>query len=42
MRQFFKVAEANKFMYMEALFWKSKRDAFEIENGYGSYTEKYV
>nr|CAH7723460.1 unnamed protein product [Callosobruchus chinensis] len=40
MRQFFKVAETNKKVFVEALFWKSKKDAYELESGYGSYNEK--
>ncbi|CAH1993708.1 unnamed protein product [Acanthoscelides obtectus] len=40
MRQFFKVAEENNKVFVEALFWKSKKDAYEIESGYGSYNEK--
>nr|CAI5869091.1 unnamed protein product [Callosobruchus analis] len=40
MRQFFKVAETNKKVFVEALFWKSKKDAYELESGYGSYSEK--
>lgn len=40
MRQFFKLQEKNKKLFMEALFWKSKRDAFEIENDYESFNEK--
>lgn len=35
-RQFIKVAEKNKHVYMEALFWKNKTIAYEIEEGYGS------
>ncbi|XP_018561954.1 protein timeless homolog [Anoplophora glabripennis] len=38
-RQFLKVAETNKMVFMEALFWKSTRDAYEIEQGYGSYRQ---
>ncbi|CAH0554108.1 unnamed protein product [Brassicogethes aeneus] len=40
MRQFFKVAEINNKVYMESLFWKSSRTAYDIEQGYGSYQEK--
>lgn len=39
-RQFLKVAEKNPKVFMEALFWKSSRDAFDVEEGYGSYQEK--
>ncbi|KAJ8921930.1 hypothetical protein NQ315_008564, partial [Exocentrus adspersus] len=39
-RQFFKVAEVNKKVYMEALFWKSSRDAYDIEYGYGTYQQQ--
>lgn len=42
MRQFVKVGENNPKVFMEALFWKSSRDAFDIEHGYGSYKEKCV
>ncbi|XP_063230357.1 protein timeless homolog isoform X2 [Bacillus rossius redtenbacheri] len=38
LQKFAQVAEKNKKVFMELLFWKSSRDAFEIENGYGSYS----
>ncbi|KAK4881785.1 hypothetical protein RN001_005104, partial [Aquatica leii] len=40
LRQFFKVAATNPKVFMEALFWKSSKDAYDIEEGYGSYQEK--
>ncbi|XP_045461506.1 protein timeless homolog isoform X2 [Harmonia axyridis] len=40
LRQFFKAAETNKKIFMEALFWKSSKDAYDVEYGYGSYQEK--
>lgn len=33
-RQFIKVSETNKKVFMEALFWKSSGECCEIENGY--------
>ncbi|XP_069688768.1 protein timeless homolog [Periplaneta americana] len=39
-RQFTEVAKVNGKVYMELLFWKTARDAFDIEQGYGSYQEK--
>ncbi|KAL3279151.1 hypothetical protein HHI36_016665 [Cryptolaemus montrouzieri] len=39
LRQFFKLAETNKKIFMEALFWKSTKDAYDVEHGYGSYLE---
>ncbi|KAK9879043.1 hypothetical protein WA026_003849 [Henosepilachna vigintioctopunctata] len=40
LRQFFKIAQENKKIYLETLFWKSTKDAFDVEHGYGSYQEK--
>uniref|UniRef100_A0A1Y1K941 Timeless N-terminal domain-containing protein n=1 Tax=Photinus pyralis TaxID=7054 RepID=A0A1Y1K941_PHOPY len=40
LRQFFKLTEKNPKVFMETLFWKSSRDAFDIEEGYGSYHEQ--
>lgn len=37
MRQFFKIAEINPKIYMEVLFWKSCKEAVDIEQGYGTY-----
>lgn len=42
MRQFFEVQKTNKKIFMETLFWKSKREAFEIEQGYEGFSEKWV
>ncbi|KAJ9574814.1 hypothetical protein L9F63_008013, partial [Diploptera punctata] len=39
-RKFTEVAQKNGKVYMELLFWKTMRDAYEIEEGYGSYQEK--
>lgn len=39
-RQFFMVARANPKVYLEALFWKSSKDAYDIVHGYGSYHQK--
>ncbi|XP_065170446.1 protein timeless homolog isoform X2 [Atheta coriaria] len=39
-RQFFHVAQTNANVYMEALFWKSAREAIDIEDGYSSYNDK--
>lgn len=36
-RQFVEVAEKNKKVFMEMLFWKGHREASEIVDGYGSY-----
>ncbi|KAJ3665891.1 hypothetical protein Zmor_001356 [Zophobas morio] len=35
-RQFIKVTEVNKKVYMESLFFKNRGEAYEIEYGYGS------
>lgn len=40
MRQFFAVAAINPKVYIEVLFWKSSKDAFDISHGYGSYQQK--
>lgn len=40
MRQFFKLQETNKKIFIETLFWKSKREAYEIENNYEALKEK--
>ncbi|KAJ8961898.1 hypothetical protein NQ318_021516, partial [Aromia moschata] len=37
MKQFFKLSTTNIGVFVEALFWKTSKDAYEIENGYGSY-----
>lgn len=39
-RQFVEVAEKNKKVFMEMLFWKGHREASEIVDGYGSYQGK--
>ncbi|XP_067015492.2 protein timeless homolog [Anabrus simplex] len=36
-RKFTEVAQVNPKVYMELLFWKTSKDAYDIENGYGSY-----
>ncbi|XP_066149968.1 protein timeless homolog isoform X2 [Euwallacea fornicatus] len=33
-RQFTKVAEVNKKVFMEALFWKNSKECYDIEHGY--------
>jgi timeless len=38
-RKFTEVASTNSKVYMELLFWKTPRDAYDIEQGYGSYQE---
>ncbi|KAK3876876.1 hypothetical protein Pcinc_018372 [Petrolisthes cinctipes] len=38
-RQFFKVLETNPKVYMELLFWKTNKEAMEIECGYGDVEE---
>ncbi|KAK5650484.1 hypothetical protein RI129_001513 [Pyrocoelia pectoralis] len=40
LRQYFKLVEQNPKIFMETLFWKTSRDAFDIEQGYGSYQEQ--
>lgn len=40
MKQFFKVAESNNKVFIETLFWKNKRDAFDVENSYCGYNEQ--
>ncbi|XP_074652885.1 protein timeless homolog [Tubulanus polymorphus] len=37
LRKFFEIAEKNKKVFMELLFWKNVRDAVELTEGYGSY-----
>nr|CAD7595529.1 unnamed protein product [Timema genevievae] len=39
-RKFTEVAATNKKVFMELLFWKSNKDAYDIEQGYGSYTAR--
>lgn len=39
-RKFMDVASKNPLTFVELLFWKTSRDAYEIEEGYGSYKEK--
>lgn len=39
-RKFVELAAKNPLIYMELLFWKTSRDAYEIEEGYGSYGER--
>ncbi|KDR17447.1 Timeless-like protein, partial [Zootermopsis nevadensis] len=38
--KFTEVASTNSKVYLELLFWKTSRDAYDIEQGYGSYQEK--
>jgi len=38
--KFTEVARTNRKVYMELLFWKTSRDAYDVEEGYGSYQEK--
>lgn len=33
-RQFIKVSETNKKVFMEALFWKSSKECYDVEHGY--------
>ncbi|KAG5899963.1 hypothetical protein JTB14_034534 [Gonioctena quinquepunctata] len=40
MRQFFQLAKTNELIFVEAVFWKSHREAYEIETGYATYGEK--
>ncbi|XP_018327682.1 protein timeless homolog [Agrilus planipennis] len=40
MREFFKTAQKNKHIFMEVLFWKNSREAFDVEEGYGSYQQQ--
>lgn len=40
MRNFFKVVETNPKAFMETLFWKSYKEAAEVEKGYGSYQDR--
>lgn len=37
--KFFKLTETNPKIFMEALFWKSTRDAIDLEEGYESYKD---
>ncbi|GJQ77730.1 putative tmeless protein [Trypoxylus dichotomus] len=39
-REFTKVSEKNSKIFFEALFWKSSREAYDVEEGYGSYHKK--
>ncbi|XP_037090859.1 uncharacterized protein LOC119111135 [Pollicipes pollicipes] len=39
LRKFFAVAATNKKVFMEILFWKSPREAYEVEHGYDTYQE---
>ncbi|XP_052126386.1 protein timeless homolog [Frankliniella occidentalis] len=39
-KKFVELATQNPLIYVELLFWKTSRDAYEIEEGYGSYKEK--
>lgn len=39
-QKFVELASKNPLIYVELLFWKNSRDAYEIEEGYGSYQEK--
>ncbi|KAK9504466.1 hypothetical protein O3M35_010790 [Rhynocoris fuscipes] len=39
-RKFSEVAQTNKKVFVELLFFKTPKDAFEIESGYGSYIEE--
>ncbi|GIY76214.1 protein timeless homolog [Caerostris darwini] len=35
LRKFFEVAEKNKKVFVELLFWKGRKEAYELEEGYG-------
>ncbi|XP_043240861.1 protein timeless homolog [Amphibalanus amphitrite] len=37
--KFFQMAATNKMIFMEMLFWKTPREAYELEHGYDSYKE---
>ncbi|XP_053408285.1 protein timeless homolog isoform X2 [Mercenaria mercenaria] len=39
-RRFVEVAENNKKVFMELLFWKTSKDSIELVEGYGSYQSK--
>nr|WAM46971.1 protein timeless 2 [Chrysoperla nipponensis] len=39
-RKFVEVAQQNPKVFMEMLFWKNSREAYEIEEGYGNYQQK--
>ncbi len=34
-RSFFSMAARNPLMFMELLFWKTSKDCYELEMGYG-------
>jgi len=36
MRGFFEAAKENPVMFVEALFWKTSADCYEITEGYGT------
>ncbi|XP_076324577.1 protein timeless homolog isoform X2 [Tachypleus tridentatus] len=38
--KFFECAQKNKKVFMEMLFWKSSREVYEIQEGYGSFDKK--
>lgn len=40
LRKFFAAAATNKLVFVEMLFWKSQREAYEVEHGYDSYREQ--
>lgn len=40
MQKFTEVAATNKKLLLELLFFKTPKDAYEIECGYGSFQEK--
>ncbi|KAG8314055.1 hypothetical protein J6590_101372 [Homalodisca vitripennis] len=40
MRKFTEMAKKNKKIFMEILFWKSKKEEEELENGYGNVKSK--
>lgn len=43
MRKFYDVAQKNKKVFIELLFWKDLKGAFEIEEGYdASYNQKNI
>lgn len=39
-RKFTEVAKRNTKVYIELLFWKGNKEAYEIEEGYGTLTSK--
>lgn len=36
---FFAVAATNKTLFVEVLFWKTKAEVYELEEGYGTFQQ---